>query len=60
MEKRRSRAQIAKLLVQAKATSAVEGMFLTPENEQLVSAYLSGEISKREFVKRALEIAHLA
>lgn len=41
----------------AKATLAVEGMYLTEKEEQLVKQQLTGKISEAQFKKMALEMA---
>ena len=40
-----------------KATLAVEGMYLTDKEEQLVKQQLTGKISEAQFKKMALEMA---
>ncbi|MEK5323838.1 MULTISPECIES: antitoxin VbhA family protein [Aeribacillus] len=40
-----------------KATNAIEGLYLTPEQEALIRKVLKGEITEEEFHKQALEIA---
>jgi len=40
-----------------KATFAVEGMYPTKEQEELVKQQLTGKISEAEFKKMALEMA---
>lgn len=41
----------------AKASLAVEGMYLTPEEDELLSLKAQGQISDSEFLARALELA---
>lgn len=40
-----------------KATQAMEGFYLTPEQEDLIQKVLEGEITEEEFHKQVLEIA---
>jgi hypothetical protein len=44
---------------QAKATLAIEGMEMTPEDEKLIRTKLRGEISHKEFLHEALKLAKL-
>lgn len=41
-----------------KATQAMEGFYLTPEQEDLIQKVLEGEITEEEFHKQALELAN--
>jgi hypothetical protein len=41
-----------------KATQAMEGFYLTPEQEALIQKSLNGEITEEEFHKQALELAN--
>lgn len=41
-----------------KATNAMEGLYLTPEQEDLIRKVCKGEITEEEFHKKALEIAN--
>lgn len=48
---------IEKAIANAKASLAVEGLYVTPEEEALVRSNLMGEISDEEFRKRILELS---
>ena len=48
---------IEKALEYVKATQAMEGFYLTPEQEDLIRKSLNGEITEEEFHQQALEIA---
>lgn len=48
---------VKKSLEQAKASLAVEGMFLTEEEEALVLDRLQGKITQSEFLSQALKLA---
>ncbi|EWG08399.1 hypothetical protein PBF_24393 [Cytobacillus firmus DS1] len=47
-----------KAIRSAKASLAVEGLHLTPEEESLIKERLQGKISEEEFHKRALNLIH--
>lgn len=40
----------------AKASLAVEGLFITPEEEALVKERLEGKITENEFTRQVLEM----
>ncbi|MGF7049459.1 hypothetical protein J2T13_003970 [Paenibacillus sp. DS2015] len=44
-------------LLYAKASLAIEGMYLTTKEEQLVVRRVNGELGDTEFLSRAMEIA---
>lgn len=45
-----------KAMKYAKATNAIEGLYLTPEEEALILKRLKGEITEEEFHKRVLDM----
>ncbi len=47
--------KIEKALASVKGSMAVEGHFLTKEEENLIKKRLNGEISESEFEKQVLE-----
>ena len=51
----RQKSQIA--LRNAKASLAIEGMFLTPKEDELLSLRAEGKLKDSEFLARALELA---
>jgi hypothetical protein len=51
-------AKIEHALAQARASLAIEGLDVTPEGEELVRKSVRGEISRAEFLQKALEIAN--
>ncbi len=55
--KRFTAQQAEHALLGAKATLAVEGMYLTVQEEQLIKKQLNGKLSEAEFKKIALEMA---
>ncbi len=55
--KRFTLAQAERALEGSKATLAVEGMYLTEQEEQLIKKQLMGKLSESEFKKLALEMA---
>lgn len=57
--KRRNKKQenLQEHLDQAKASLAIEGLELTKKEEDLILARQRGEITQREFLKRAAELA---
>ncbi|WEK54563.1 MAG: hypothetical protein P0Y55_00330 [Candidatus Cohnella colombiensis] len=44
-------------LLNAKASLAIEGLYLTTQEEQLILKRVNGEIRNTEFLSRAMEIA---
>jgi hypothetical protein len=56
---KRTEDQIEQMVRQAKATLAIEGMEMSKQDEELIKAKLRGEISRKEFLKRALEMADI-
>lgn len=50
-------AQAQRALRGAKATLAVENMYLTEEEEDLIKQQLTGKISEEQFKKMVLEMA---
>ncbi|WP_374020549.1 hypothetical protein ABU162_13565 [Paenibacillus thiaminolyticus] len=44
-------------LLNAKASLAIEGMYLTTQEEQLISKRVNGEMKNTEFLALAMEIA---
>lgn len=55
--KKFTEAQAQRALRGAKATLAVENMYLTKEEEDLIKQQLTGEISEKQFKKLILEMA---
>lgn len=49
--------KIKKAMEYAKASNAMEGLYLTPEQEKLVLEKDEGKITEEEFRKRALDLA---
>lgn len=47
---------IEKAINSAKASLAVEGLYLTPDEEALIKEKLQGKISEEEFNRRALDL----
>jgi len=45
-----------KAMKYAKATNAIEGLYLTPEEEKLIIDNLEGKITDEEFHKRVLDM----
>lgn len=41
----------------AKASLAIEGLHLSPQEEQLILKRVKGELNNKEFISRAFEIA---
>ncbi|MBP1082163.1 MULTISPECIES: antitoxin VbhA family protein [Bacillus] len=48
--------QLEKAVRSAKASLAVEGLYVTAEEEALILEHLEGKITEEEFHKRALEL----
>ncbi len=57
MTDNRSDSEIEKAFRYAEASLNVEGMYTTDEEKALIKQSLRGDISKEEFIKRAVEIA---
>jgi hypothetical protein len=49
--------KIKKMLRYARVSLAVEGLYLTTDEEELLHAVWSGEISREEYKKLALELS---
>jgi len=47
---------LSKAIRSAKASLAVEGQYLTPEEETLIKEKLEGQITDEEFHKRVLDM----
>ncbi|WP_082232319.1 hypothetical protein [Halobacillus massiliensis] len=56
----RTNEQAESLIHSAKASMAIEGLQLTKKEESLVKKRLTGSITEKEFLKRALELARHA
>ncbi|MCP3030905.1 hypothetical protein LF817_06065 [Halobacillus sp. A1] len=52
--------QAESMMESAKASMAIEGMNLSKREESLVMKRLTGSITHKEFLKRALELARHA
>ncbi|SFJ51875.1 antitoxin VbhA family protein [Thermoflavimicrobium dichotomicum] len=50
---------LEKIIRQTKATLAIEGLIMTKQDEELIKAKLRGDISREEFLKRALEMTQI-
>jgi len=55
--KRYTQEKRKRALLNAKASLAIEGMYLTTQEEQLVEQRAAGEMSNAEFLAKAIEIA---
>lgn len=55
--KRTSRQKKSVAILNAKASLAIEGIYLTSQEEQLLSLRVEGRLKNSEFLARALEIA---
>lgn len=55
--KRASRQKSNIALMNAKASLAIEGIYLTSQEDQLLLARANGQLKNSEFLARALEIA---
>ena len=55
--KRTSRQKKSIALLNAKASLAIEGIYLTSQEEQLLSLRANGRLKNSEFLARALEMA---
>ena len=47
-----------KALEYAKGTAAIEGLYLSEEQEKLIREKAEGKITHEEFIKRAVELAN--
>ncbi|QAS53087.1 hypothetical protein [Halobacillus litoralis] len=56
----RTEEQAEHLMRSAKASMAIEGFSLNQKQESLVKKCLTGAISHKEFIKRALELSRHA
>lgn len=56
----RTEEQAEDMLQSAKASIAIEGHFLNRKQESLVKKCLTGAITHKEFLKRALELSRHA
>jgi len=52
-----SESDIEKAMKQAGASLAIEGLYVSHKGDELIRQKLRGDITKEEFLKRALEIA---
>lgn len=57
LHKKSSQERIEKKLQRAKATLAIEGQYLTKEEEKLLKERHEGKINESEFLRKALELA---
>jgi hypothetical protein len=55
--KRYSHKRKMNALLNAKASLAIEGLYLTAQEEQLILKRVNGELRNTEFLSRAMEIA---
>jgi len=53
-----TREQFEKGMGYAKATHAIEGIYLTADEEELLWQHASGQITDEEFERKALELAY--
>ena len=53
-----TRERFEKGMTYAKATHAIEGIYLTADEEELLWQHASGQITDEEFEKKALELAY--
>ncbi|TGB02825.1 hypothetical protein [Halobacillus salinus] len=56
----RTEEQAENLMASAKASIAIEGLTLDESQESLVKKCLTGAITHKEFIKRALELSRHA
>lgn len=47
---------VEKAIKSAKASLAVDGLYLTPAEESLIKEHLEGKISEEEFLRRVLDL----
>lgn len=53
-----TRERFEKGMTYAKATHAIEGIYLTADEEELLWQHASGQITDEEFERKALELAY--
>ncbi|WP_144514931.1 antitoxin VbhA family protein [Bacillus pumilus] len=53
-----TRERFEKGMIYAKATHALEGIYLTTDEEELLWQHASGQITDEEFERKALELAY--
>ncbi|MEK5136297.1 hypothetical protein NST39_19875 [Bacillus sp. FSL W8-0645] len=53
-----TKSEFEKGMIYAKATHAIEGIYLTAEEEELIWEHVSGQITDEEYERRALELAY--
>ncbi|MFP3422046.1 hypothetical protein R0K19_22005 [Bacillus sp. SIMBA_161] len=49
------KSEFEKGMIYAKATHAIEGIYLTAEEEELIWEHVSGQITDEEYERKALE-----
>ncbi|KGX85203.1 antitoxin VbhA family protein [Pontibacillus litoralis] len=47
-----------KAMEYTKSTLAIEGLYLTKEEEELILSKVNGELSKKEFIEKAKELSN--
>ncbi|MFP3624185.1 hypothetical protein [Burkholderia sp. SIMBA_051] len=50
-----TKSEFEKGMIYAKATHAIEGIYLTAEEEELIWEHVSGQITDEEYERKALE-----
>ncbi|MCP1150864.1 antitoxin VbhA family protein, partial [Bacillus sp. 1735sda2] len=53
-----TKSEFEKGMKYAKATHAIEGIYLTAEEEELIWEHVSGQITDEEYERKALELAY--
>ena len=53
-----TKSEFEKGMTYAKATHAIEGIYLTADEEELLWQHASGQITDAEFERKALELAY--
>ncbi|PRS75216.1 MULTISPECIES: antitoxin VbhA family protein [unclassified Bacillus (in: firmicutes)] len=53
-----TKSEFEKGMIYAKATHAIEGIYLTADEEELIWKHASGQITDEEFDRKALELAN--
>ncbi|MED1522211.1 hypothetical protein [Bacillus safensis] len=53
-----TKSEFEKGMIYAKATHAIEGIYLTAEEEELIWEHVSGQITDEEYERKALELAY--
>lgn len=53
-----TRERFEKGMSYAKATHAIEGIYLTADEEELLWQHVSGQITDEEYERKALELAY--